>query len=244
MEIQGSVALVTGSGVRVGRQIAETLAQKGARLAIHYNSSRGPALELAHELRAKYRAEAEVFKADFFRLHEIERLAEAVGRRMGGVDILVNSASVYEKVPFGKVDERQWNLALDVNLKAPFFLSQAIGTKMKHAGQGKIVNICDWAALRPYAGYAAYCASKAGLLNLTYSMAKALAPEVQVNAILPGPVALPDDVGPAEREAIRQATLVKRLGSPKDVANAVAFLAENDFITGAALPVDGGRLIN
>jgi NAD(P)-dependent dehydrogenase (short-subunit alcohol dehydrogenase family) len=244
MQIKDSVALVTGSGVRVGKQIASTLAQKGARLAIHYNKSRGPALAFARELKAKYRAEAETFHADLGKVSEVWRLAAAVTKRMGRVDILVNSASIYERIPFERADESHFDRHIAVNLKAPFFLTQAVGTEMKRAGRGKIVNICDWAALRPYAGYAAYCASKAGLLNLTYSTAKALAPEVQVNAVLPGPVALPPDVGAAEKEAIRKATLVQKLGTPKDVANAVAFLIEgSDFITGAALTVDGGRLI-
>ena len=244
MQIDGSVALVTGSAKRVGRAIATALAQKGARLAVHYNRSRAEAAAFAKELKGKYRVQAETFGADLSRASEARRLAKDVLRRFGRADILVNSASVYVKTPFGAVSEKDWDEHLDVNLKSPFFLSQELGRAMKRAGRGKIVNIADWAGLRPYAEWTPYCISKAGLICLTYALAKALGPQVQVNAVLPGPVLLPPDVGPKEREAIRQATLVKRLGSPKDIASAVAFLIEgSDFVTGAALPVDGGRLI-
>jgi len=236
--------LVTGAARRVGRAIAEGFARKGARVAVHYHTSRPAATSLVRELKGKYRTEAEAFRADLSMTREVQRLADAVLRRFGRVDVLVNSASVYRKTPLDQTSEQDWDEHLDVNLKAPFFLSQAIGRPMKKRGRGKIVNIADWAGLRPYGGYAPYCASKAGLICLTNSLAKALAPEVQVNAVLPGPVLLPEDTGPREREAVRQATLLKRLGSPKDVASAAVFLVEgSDFITGAALPVDGGRLI-
>ncbi len=243
MKIEGSVALVTGSAKRVGRVLAGELARRGARLAIHYNTSRSEALELGAELKARHGTESAVFKADLGRAKDAAGLARLIRRRFGRLDILVNSASVYKRTPFGEVSEADWDEHLDVNLKGPFFLSQAAGLMMREAGRGKIVNIADWAGLRPYPGYAPYCASKAGLICLTQSLAKALAPEVQVNAVLPGPVLLPEDVGAKEREAIRNATLVKRIGSPADVAAAVIYFVEQDFVTGASLPVDGGRLI-
>ena len=244
MQISGSVILVTGSARRVGKAIATALTQKGARVAIHYRTSHREALRLAKELKGKYRAQAEVFKADLSKKNEVERLARDVYRRFHRIDVLVNNASVYYKTPFGKVTERNWDEHLNANLKGPFFLSQAVGVRMKKAGRGKIVNLCDWAGVRPYSGYAPYCVSKAGLICLTHALAKALAPRVQVNAVLPGPVLLPQGIGAREREAIRQATLLKRIGTPKDVASAVCFLVEgSDFMTGATISVDGGRLI-
>jgi len=244
MELKGKVALVTGAAKRVGRQIAVTLAQKGCHIAAHYNRSGADARRLAKELEGKYRVRSAAFQAELSDAAQVKRLAAQVEKTFGRIDILVNSASLYERTPFGSISEQDWDAHLDVNLKGPFFLAQAAGKGMKRRGAGKIVNIADWAGLRPYAGFLPYCISKAGLIYLTHGLAKALGPEVQVNAVLPGPVLLPPDVTAEETKAIVQATLVKRLGSPKDVANAVAFLIQSDFITGAALPVDGGRLIN
>ena len=137
-----------------------------------------------------------------------------------------------------------WDASLDVNLKAPFLLSWALGRAMRARGGGRIVNLADWAGERPYNDYLPYCVSKAGIACLTKALAKALAPEVQVNAVAPGPVLPPDDVGPAERQAITRATPLKRIGTPEDVARCVRFLVEEaDFSTGAIFLVDGGRLI-
>ncbi|MEW6542780.1 MAG: SDR family oxidoreductase [Nitrospirota bacterium] len=244
MNVRGKVALVTGAARRVGRAIALALAQRGASVAIHCNRSRREAQRLAEELRRRFGTDARVFTADLADVRQVTRLADAVVRRFGTVHVLVNNASLYEKSRFGRTSLAEWNGHLDVNLRAPFFLSQALGSLMKQAGEGKIVNIADWSAHRPYATYIPYCVSKAGLLCLNAALAKALAPEVQVNAILPGPVLLPEGTKPKLARAVREATLLKRLGRPEDVAQAVLFLIEgSDFVTGAALTVDGGRLI-
>ena len=130
-----------------------------------------------------------------------------------------------------------------LNARTVFFLCQAAAPYMRKGG-GKIINIADWAALRPYADYIPYCVSKAGLLCLNTALAKQLAPEIQVNAIMPGPVLLPEGCTPRMRKAVERATPLRRLGTPEDIAEAALFLIESgDFITGAALPVDGGRLI-
>ena len=244
MRLQGKVALVTGAAKRVGRTIALALAQRGAKLAIHYRHSRTEAQRLADEVKDNLGREAALFKADLSDVREVQRLAQAVLKRFGKVHVLVNSASTYEKNAFGDTSRADWDGHLDVNLRAPFFLSQALGLAMKRNGEGKIINIADWSGKRPYADYIPYCVSKAGLLCLNAALAKALAPQVQVNAVLPGPVLLPAAVGPRARREIINATLVKRLGSPEDVAQAVLFLIEgSDFVTGAELAVDGGRLI-
>lgn len=243
MELRGKTALVTGAARRVGRAIALSLAGEGARVAIHFNRSRKEALALALEIERRFRVEARVFKAELERPAQVLRLAAQVRRAMGPVRVLVNNASIYERSAFAKTSLRDWERNIAVNLRAPFLLAQALGPAMRGAGGGKIIHIADWAALRPYAGYIPYCVSKAGLLCLNTALAKALAPHVQVNALMPGPVLLPEDFTKAQREAVRRAVPLKRLGTPEDVARAVVFLAGSDFITGAALPVDGGRLI-
>ncbi|MBI5201044.1 MAG: SDR family oxidoreductase [Elusimicrobia bacterium] len=244
MRLQGKVALVTGAARRVGRSIAMALAQRGAKIAIHYHHSRNEAQRLADEVRDSFGREAFLFKADLADVRDVQKMAQAVVKQFKTVHVLVNNASVYEKTPFGDVAAADWDANLNVNLRAPFFLSQEIGAVMKENGEGKIVNIADWAGKRPYADYIPYCVSKAGLLALNAALAKALAPEVQVNAVLPGPVLLPESFSPKARQAVINATLVKRLGSPEDVAQAVLFLLEgSDFITGAEINVDGGRMI-
>lgn len=244
MKLQGKVALVTGAAKRVGRSIAMTLAQRGAKIAIHYNSSRKDALLLRDEIESSYGRDAEIFGADLSKPGDVRRLSDAVLKYFDSVHVLINSASVYHKDQFGKTDSDSWDETMAVNLRAPFLLGQSLGLEMKKAGEGKIINIVDWAAKRPYVDYLPYCVSKAGLLCLNTALAKALAPEVQVNAVLPGPVLLPESMNSKQREAVRSATLLKRLGSPDDVARAVLFLIEDsDFVTGAELTVDGGRLI-
>ncbi|MBI4346429.1 MAG: SDR family oxidoreductase [Elusimicrobia bacterium] len=244
MRLQGKVALVTGAARRVGRAVALALAQRGAKLALHYHRSRAEAQRLAGEVEGSFGREAALFAADLADVRAVERLAAAVLRRFGAVHVLVNNASVYERTRLGETDRRRWDAHLDTNLRAPFFLSQAIGLAMKENGEGKIVNVADWAGRRPYADYIPYCVSKAGLLCLNAALAKALAPQVQVNAVLPGPVLLPEGFGYRARRNVIQATPLKRLGSPEDVAQAALFLIEgSDFVTGAELAVDGGRLV-
>ncbi|MBI5884373.1 MAG: SDR family oxidoreductase [Elusimicrobia bacterium] len=244
MRLQGKVVLVTGAARRVGRCIASALGERGARLALHYNKSRREALSLAADIKEGFGRDAEVFQADLADPRAAARLADAVGKRFGAIHALVNNASVYEVNRFGRTSQKDWDRHLDVNLRAPFFLCQAAAPWMREAGGGRIVNIGDWAGQRPYTDRIPYCVSKAGLIALTTALAKELAPDIQVNAILPGAVLLPDDYPPRKKAAVVAAAPLKRLGTPRDVAEAVVFLVENgDFITGAALPVDGGRLI-
>ena len=244
MRLQGKIALVTGAARRVGKAVAMALAQRGAKIVLHYNRSKKEAQRLAQDIEASFGREVLLAKADLNQPRQIERMAEIIMREWGGVHVLVNNASIYEKNAFGKTTVEDWDSHLNTNLRAPFFLSQTFGPVMKKAGEGKIINLVDWAAYRPYVDYIPYCVSKAGLLCLNTALAKALAPEVQVNAVLPGPVLLPEHYTPKQRAGVEAATLLKRIGSPEDVAQAVLFLIEgSDFITGANLTVDGGRLI-
>jgi len=244
VRLQGKVVLVTGAARRVGRAIAMAMGQRGAKVAIHYNKSKKEADRVAEDILDGFGRDAATFKADLGDVRQVQKMAESVNKRFGAIHVLVNSASLYEKNTFGETTANDWNNHLNVNLRAPFFLSQAVAPFMVKSGGGKIINIADWAAHRPYTDYIPYCVSKAGLLCLNTALAKELAPEIQVNAILPGPVLLPENFSRRAREAVIKATLLKRLGTPEDVASAVLFLIESgDFITGAAIPVDGGRLI-
>src|SRR6516164_494766 len=243
MNLQGKVALVTGASKRVGRAIALALAERGAALAIHYRSSRAGAEEAAARIIGQ-RGRAQIFSAELERVDEIERMVASVIEAFGRLDVLVNSASVFYRKPLEELTERDWDLNLDTNLKAPFFLSKFAGAAMRRQGAGKIVNIGDWAGIRPYNDYLPYTVSKAGLIGLTRALAKALAPEVQVNCVALGPVMPPEEYSEEENARLVAGTLVKRLGSPEDVARAVLFFCEGtDFATGATLLVDGGRLI-
>lgn len=244
MNLQGKVALVTGAGRRVGQAIAFALAERGCALAIHYRSSRTGAEEAAARI-IEQRGRAQIFGAELESVDEIERMVANVIEAFGRLDVVVNSASVFYRKPLEQLTERDWDLNLDTNLKAPFFLSKFAGVTMRRQGAGKIINIGDWAGVKPYNNYLPYTVSKAGLIGLTRALAKALAPEVQVNCVALGPVMPPDEYRPEEIERLRRATLTKTLGSSGDVARAVLFLCEGtDFATGSTLMLDGGRLLN
>jgi NAD(P)-dependent dehydrogenase (short-subunit alcohol dehydrogenase family) len=244
MELKGKVALVTGAARRVGRTIATRFAERSAIVAVHYNRSRAEAESLAAEIE-RAGGRAAVFGANLESVAEIERMVGEVMIAFGRVDVLVNSASVFYRKPLEEVTERDWDANLDTNLKAPFFLSKFAGAAMRRQGAGKIVNLGDWAGIRPYNNYLPYTVSKSGLIGLTRALAKALAPEVQVNCVALGPVMPPEEYGEEENARMVERTLTKRLGSPEDVARAVLFLCEGtDFATGATLVLDGGRLLN
>ena len=243
MRLQGKTVLITGAARRLGRCMALACAARGARVAVHFHKSKREAATLAAELRAGSGRDAEAFPADLSDIRDVRRLAAAVARRFGPVHVLINNAALYAKIPFAEAEPKDWDALLDVNLRAAFFLSQAVAGPMRKAGEGKIINIADYSALRPWADRIPYCVSKAGLLCLTQALAKELAPEIQVNAILPGPMLLPPHAAPSQAKLLARATLLKRLGTPDDVAQAALFLVESgDYITGAFLPVDGGRL--
>jgi NAD(P)-dependent dehydrogenase (short-subunit alcohol dehydrogenase family) len=242
MILAGRTALVTGAGRRLGRAIAEQLGRQGARVAVHYRTSAEGAWEVVAGIRAGG-GEAEAFAADLADSGAVARLAREVSDRFRQVDVLVNNASVFYRTPLAELDERQWDENLTVNLKAPYLLSLQLGRVMQARGAGKIVNIADIAGERPYREYLPYCVSKAGLAALTRGLARALAPEVQVNCVAPGPILPPAGATADERARILQRTPLGRFGDPADVASAVLFLIASDYVTGATLTVDGGRAL-
>jgi pteridine reductase len=242
-----NVAIVTGAGrPRVGNVVARELARRGFAVVLHHLRSTNDAAETVREIEAAG-GRAVAIVADLSNESAVACLVDEVVRRFGRIDLLVNSAAVWIRTPLEQVTAGDVRQHFEVNTLGTFLCAKHVGLVMTRQPEGgSIVNIGDWAIERPYRDYAAYFTSKGAIPTLTRSLAVELAsrnPRVRVNAILPGPVMLPADMPPAERDAVVQATLVKREGTPEHVAHAVIFLAENDFVTGVCLPVDGGRTI-
>ena len=242
MDPNGKAALVTGGGVRIGRAIALGLAEAGARVVVHYNSSSDEADEVVETIR-RAGGEAVAIGADLSRYEEVEGLADEALATFGGLDILVNSASIFPEEPLEGVDRELWERTLAVNLTAPFFLTQRVGAAMRKRGAGVIVNMADLAGLQSWEGYAAHSISKAGVVHLTKISARALAPEVRVSAIAPGTVLPPEDLSEEEIRRLAERAPLKRNGSPDDVVQAVLYLVRADFVTGEILVLDGGRML-
>ncbi|HMC54448.1 MAG TPA: SDR family oxidoreductase [Gemmatimonadaceae bacterium] len=239
MELQAKVALVTGAGIRVGRVLALTLAQGGARVAVHYNSSDGDARETVRRITANG-GTAELFQADLSAPGGSRSLIQSVVERMGALDILVNSAAVMVRTPFGEITRQQWDDIFALNLAAPFFLSQEAAPILKRA-RGAIVNIADLAAYETWPAYIPHGLTKGGIVQMTRALARVMAPEVRVNAIAPGTVLLPEDMSQRESTHLVETTPLKRNGTPEDVASAMMFLLRAEYITGETIIVDGGR---
>ncbi len=242
--MQGKVVLISGGAKRVGAAICRRLHGEGANLMIHYRSSAAEAEALRDELNRQRPDSAALVQGD---LHDIDRLPDLVAatiRRFGRLDVLINNASSFYPTTVGEIAEKDWHDLIGTNLKAPLFLSQAAAEALRHH-HGCIVNITDIHAERPMKSYVVYSIAKAGLVGLTKSLAHELGPEVRVNAVAPGPIMWPEEdptFDDQERRRIVAHTLLKRDGSPDDIARAVLFLVKDaPYVTGVILPVDGGR---
>lgn len=236
----GRKALVTGGARRVGAAMVSALAASGVDVAIHYGGSAGAAEQLAAACRDRG-VNAVALQADLAQPGAAEALATEAEDALGGVDILINSASTWESAPFDQVDRAMWDRTMAVNLTAPMFLSQALGARMAERGFGRIVNISDVAGLRPWPHRAPHSVSKAGLVMLTRILSQAYAPHVLVNAIVPGPVLMPDDSGPQVEANVAAETVLGRVGTPGDVVDAMLYLVSAEYVTGQSLVVDGGQ---
>lgn len=242
MELVSRVALVTGAGHRLGRAIAFGLARRGMRLAVHYHHSATEAEVTLHAIRESG-AEAELFQADLGDALAAKGLAGRVAERFGGLDVLVNCAGIMLRATVEETTPELWDEVMSVNLRAGFFVAQGALPWLR-AAKGKVVNLADVGGLEPWPAYTAHCVSKAGVVMLTKALARALAPDITVNAVAPGAVLPPDNWDAAAREHLAQTTPLKRLGSPDDITAAVLYLLEGgDYVTGETLVVDGGRLI-
>lgn len=239
--LEGHVALVTGAARRIGRSIAQRLASEGAKIVIHYRSSREEAEALAKEIGAAH-GEAVCIQADLAHLDEITILFAEIERRLGRLDILVNNAAKFAPTPLAETTEARWDELLDSNVKAQFFCAQRAAPMLTRSGHGRIINLASLGGLLAWPNYTAYCVSKAGVIMLTRCLARALAPAVTVNAIAPGTISFPEDAPEIAETFIRQAPL-KRTGTPEDIASAVSYFVHSPFVTGQILAVDGGRSI-
>jgi NAD(P)-dependent dehydrogenase (short-subunit alcohol dehydrogenase family) len=237
MEIEDTDVLVTGSAVRVGRAMALRLAEEGANVAVHYRTSEEEAKDTADDVRERGGA-ATTVQSDLSTVEGARAAVDGAADGLGGIDVLVNSASVFNETPVEDVTEEDWNTNIDINLRAPFFASQ----RATERGAKKVINIAGVAAERPFPSFVPYSVSKAGVVSLTKGLAKALAPEVTVNAVSPGTVLSPPDRPEEEERRIAEDTPVKRVGEPGDIADTVAFVVRSsDFLNGAVIDVDGGR---
>ncbi len=234
------VALVTGAGHRLGRAFALALAERGASVAVHYNSSDKGARETVDAIEARG-GKASAFAGNLTDPLCPQALVDDVVRTMGGLDVLINSAAVMERTPFGEVTVEQWDSMFALNLRAPFFLAQAAAAVMP-AGS-VIINISDLAAFESWPAYIPHSMTKAGIIRMTESLARILGPDIRVNSIAPGAVLLPDDWNGDEAEKLADTTPLKRVGDASDAVGAMLYLLDANFVTGETIVVDGGRRV-
>lgn len=230
--------------MRLGRAVVEALLDRGARVAFSYLTSEEEGRGLEESLATSHGADR-VFamRCDVAREDEVGELFDAVETRWGAPDLLVNNAAIFERTPLESLTLDAWQRHLDVNLTGTMLCARRAGLAMKSTGRGVIVNIACAGGVRPWGGYVAYSVSKAGVIMLTHVLAKALAPEVRVNAIAPGPVLMPEHYDDAAIARAISSTVLEREGSPDDVVRAVLFCWDSGYTTGALIPVEGGRLI-
>lgn len=239
MELRGRTALVTGAGHRVGRAIAIALGARGMRVAVHFNAAESGARETARLIEQEG-SEAHVIGADLATADAPSALVAGVVDAFGSLDVLVNSAAVMVRTPFGETTPEQWDAIMALNLRAPFFLAQAAAPHLRLA-HGAIVNIADLAAFETWPSYLPHGISKSGIVHMTRSLARVLAPEVRVAGVAPGTVLLPENWSKADVERLRQTTPLARTGNPQDVTATVLFILDSDYLTGETIIVDGGR---
>jgi len=242
MDLGGKVALVTGGGRRLGQAMARALAGRGMTVALHHHRSGEGAAALRDEITAAG-GHAACFPADLAQGSAARALPARVVAQFGRLDVLVNSAAMMHRRRFEETTEAEWDATINLNLRSVFFCTQGAAAALRTA-RGRVVNLADLAGLEPWPGFAAHSVSKAGVVMLTKVLARALAPEVTVNAIAPGAVLVPEEYDAAERDRLARAAPLGRLGSPSDVVEALLYLLEEgDFVTGQVLVVDGGRFL-
>jgi NAD(P)-dependent dehydrogenase (short-subunit alcohol dehydrogenase family) len=236
------VALVTGAGRRLGRQIALDLGANSFDIIVNYNKSARKAADTVKLLRAGGAA-AQAIQADISKRGEVARMVRKAIELFGGIDLLVNNSAVFLESPLEKTTDRIWDTTLDINLKGTFLCSQAVAHEMLKRKGGRIVNIASLGGIQAWAKHLPYSVSKAGVIMLTRCLAKALAPRILVNAIAPGTIFMGSEEDPNQKHVPPATIPLKRYGSPSDVADLVVFLSRASYITGQVFVVDGGRSI-
>lgn len=240
MDLQGKTALITGGAHRVGGALTRSLAEAGANVVINYHSSADAAEALAAELRA-LDVGALPFQADVTDRAQVQAMVDAATAQFGGVDVLVNSASLFKPTPFPTDDVTAWQTVTRILVDGPFYCANAVAPGMQTRGAGLIINILDLAAWEPWKNFTGHCVGKAALLAFTRQLALELAPEVRANGIAPGLVLPPPGFDEEQIARSARETLLARWGSPDDVAQALLFLVQADYITGEIITVDGGK---
>ncbi len=239
------VALITGGSRRIGAAIARQLHVMGMQLVIHYRHSETAAHALQAELHSQRSHSVLLLQADLRHFSKLTYIIQQVIEYYGRLDVLINNASSFYPSPIGQVQENDWEELLDTNLKAPFFLCQAAAPHLIET-QGCIINLADIYGERPLKSYAVYSIAKAGIVMLTKSLARELAPQVRVNAIAPGAILWPEHTqDEVTKQRVISQVALKRSGEAEDIAKAVWFLIqEAPYVTGQILTIDGGRLLN
>lgn len=241
------VALITGSGrERIGNLVANDLAEHGYSIALHYHSSDEEAAKTIEELRARG-VDCEAFKANVADEDDVHRMFDGVRERFGRLDVLVTTASIWQDAPLEETTAEDLRHNFEVNTLGTFLCAKQAGLMMVDQTEGgSIITIGDWAIKRPYPNHSAYFVSKGAIPTLTRTLAVELAqrnPNVRVNCIHPGPVMFPPGTSEQEQQEMVDSTLVKKANCPESISQAVQFFIANKFVTGVALPVDGGRTI-
>lgn len=240
--MQKKVALITGASHRLGGAIALALAQNGYNILLHYFQSKSEALETAKKIRLTG-SSVQLLQADLTQVKKIEPMVAQGFEEFGQIDLLVNNTGVFTRKKIPDTSEADWDQNFNLNLKAPFFCSQAVVPRMLQNGGGKIINIASVGGILPYANHCAYSCSKAGLIMLTRCLALELAPSILVNSIAPGSIAFPEN--PAQTRQMPQRRIpLGRFAEPEEITDLVLFLAEQaNYMTGQVLPLDGGRTL-
>ena len=242
MKTSGKTALITGGAHRVGKAITLGLAQAGVNVAINYNTSATAAEDTLTEAQA-FGVSGLAIKANIGDYQQVEAMVKTIAAQFGGIDILVNNASLWLETPFPTDDPADWHRVTNILINGAFYCANAVAPLMLEEGEGAIVNIIDLAAYEPWPNYIAHSVGKSALLGMNRQLALELAPNVRVNAVAPGPVLPPPDFDDEKIRRTANKTLLGRWGTPEDIAKAVLFFIQADYITGEALRVDGGQHI-
>lgn len=240
MQIRGKVALITGGAHRVGKAITIMLAAQGADVVVNYYSSGDAAQATVGEAEA-LGVRALAVKCDVSELDQVQAMAAQIESTFGGVDIIVNSASLFDTMPFPTEEIDTWHRVTRISVDGPFYVCNSLTPGMLARGGGAIVNIVDLSAWEPWPKFTAHAVGKAALMAFTRQLALELAPTIRANAVAPGPVMPPPNASDARTQKAAQRTLLKRWGSPEDVAQAVRYLIEADYVTAEVIKVDGGE---
>ena len=233
---------ITGAAKRIGKEIALTFKELGWNIIIHYNSSKSDADNLADKINKDNPNSAKTVQGNLDVKEDVQKIINEVNNSFPSIDLLINNASTFYPTPIDEISEDHWEKLIGSNLKGPLFLIQGLKEKLKKSN-GSIINITDTNLTKGVANYSIYSAAKAGLEAITKGLARELAPEIKVNAIAPGAMLEPPDVTWTEEQKnkVIENIPLKRMGSEKDIANAVKFLANSEYITGQTIKVDGGR---